>query len=300
MAEQSSCSHACEAAALCMADCAEQLEDDSQGPHIYEIFAVIGLLMCSGLFSGLTLGMMSLDVSNLELVIAGGEPQQKRQAERILPIRRRGNLLLCTLLLGNVLVNSLLAILTASFTGGIMGLLISTACILIFGEIIPQSVCSRYSLAAGSKSVDIVRLVIIIIGLIAWPISKILDHLLGNELGTIYTRTELKELFTMQIAERAEAGKSEGLAQEDAASKDRARVDVRDSMRNSAGGIKSTEAAFLCGALSLSERIAEQIMTPMSDVFCIHTEECLDFKLMRRIADSGHTRASPPCQRSPV
>ena len=54
----------------------------------------------------------------------------------------------CTLLLGNTLVNAQLAILTASITSGVLGGIISTVFILIFGEIIPQSFCSRYGARA--------------------------------------------------------------------------------------------------------------------------------------------------------
>ena len=74
-------------------------------------------------------------------------------AERILPIRRRGNLLLCTLLLGNTLGNSMLAILMAdvSWLSGVGGVIGSTAVILVFGEIIPQAYCSRHGLAVGAE-----------------------------------------------------------------------------------------------------------------------------------------------------
>jgi metal transporter CNNM len=43
---------------------------------------------------------------------------EKRWAAKIWPIRQNGNLLLCTLLLGNVLVNAQLSILTANLTSG--------------------------------------------------------------------------------------------------------------------------------------------------------------------------------------
>ena len=100
------------------------------------------IAMMSGMFSGLNLGLLGLDVKNLELLTRGpfNDEQEAKDAEyanKILPLRRRGNLLLCTILLGNVTVNSGLSILMGDLTSGIMGLIISTAIITIFGEIIP-------------------------------------------------------------------------------------------------------------------------------------------------------------------
>ena len=88
------------------------------GSATADIALSVTLLVLSGLFSGLTLGLMSLDVNSLEIVISGGSDNDKEYAEKILPIRKKGNLLLCTLLLGNTLVNALIAILSASFTSG--------------------------------------------------------------------------------------------------------------------------------------------------------------------------------------
>ena len=59
----------------------------------------------SGLFSGLTLGLMSLDMVSLEILRDGGEGEERAYAAKIIPIRAKGNLLLCTLLLGNTMVN---------------------------------------------------------------------------------------------------------------------------------------------------------------------------------------------------
>ena len=52
-------------------------------------------------------------------------------------MRRRGNLLLCTILLGNVAVNSIIAIVSADVTSGWVGFGISTSVVLVAGEIIP-------------------------------------------------------------------------------------------------------------------------------------------------------------------
>lgn len=62
--------------------------------------------------------------------------------QKIQPVRADGNLLLCTLLLGNVAVNALLSIVMAQLTSGLVGFALATVIITIFGEIIPQ-VCRQ-------------------------------------------------------------------------------------------------------------------------------------------------------------
>lgn len=49
------------------------------------------------------------------------------------------------------------------------------------GEIIPQAVCTRYGLAVGASCAPFVRLLMLITAPIAWPISKILDYVLGTK-----------------------------------------------------------------------------------------------------------------------
>ena len=109
---------------------------------------MIILICLSGLFSGLTLGLLSIDPLNLDIIIES-ESDEAKYARAIQPIRKKGNWLLCTLLIGNVVVNSYLSILMADITSGTMGLILSTIMIVIFGEIIPQATCSRYALLVG-------------------------------------------------------------------------------------------------------------------------------------------------------
>ena len=63
---------------------------------------ILTLCCLSGLFSGLTLGLLGLDPIGLEVIASGDNDRLAWCAEKILPLRKKGNLLLCTLLLGNV------------------------------------------------------------------------------------------------------------------------------------------------------------------------------------------------------
>eukprot|EP00013_Stygamoeba_regulata_P020504 CAMPEP_0177657806 /NCGR_PEP_ID=MMETSP0447-20121125/16422_1 /TAXON_ID=0 /ORGANISM="Stygamoeba regulata, Strain BSH-02190019" /LENGTH=629 /DNA_ID=CAMNT_0019162267 /DNA_START=234 /DNA_END=2123 /DNA_ORIENTATION=- len=226
---------------------------------ILEWGAIVVLVCFSALFSGLTLGLLSLDKVGLEIVIGSGTAKESKYAKRIYPLRRRGNLLLCVLLLGNVAVNALLSILLADKTSGTMGFLLSTAVIVIFGEITPQSLCARHGLAIGYYTVWLVWIFLIIMFPIAYPISAILNLVLGREIGTIYSRNELKKLLDIH---------SHHVASE----------------------IGVTEGAILTGALDFSLKEVSEVMTPIEDVFMLEIDERLDLETLTNILEKGYSR----------
>lgn len=156
---------------------------------------IICLVFLSACFSGLNLGLMSLNITELKIILKCGSKWDRRFARVIYPIRKHGNYLLCTLLLGNVLVNSTLTILLADVSGtGAAAVALSTIIIVIFGEIIPQAICNRYGLAIGAVTLPLTLLAMILTFPLSFPISKILDCILGEELGTRYRKDELLEL----------------------------------------------------------------------------------------------------------
>lgn len=134
---------------------------------------------------------------DLRVLIESGTESEKWFAKRILPVRKHGNWLLCTLLIGNTVVNSALSIVTAEIFGGLAGLFASTAVILYIGEIIPQAVCHRFGLVIGAYTTPFVRILMYITAPLSYTTALVLDYFLGGESATRYNRSQLKSLLTM-------------------------------------------------------------------------------------------------------
>ncbi len=172
-------------------------------PIWLQIILIIILFFLSGLFSGLNLGLMSLDKTELKIIETAGDPDEKRYAKAIRPVREKGNLLLCTVLLGNVLVNTSLTIMLDNLTGsGLTAVIASTLGITMFGEIVPQAICSRHGLAIGAKTIWLTKALMLLTFPLAFPISFILDKILGDEIGQVYSKAKLKVLLKEQVSYR--------------------------------------------------------------------------------------------------
>jgi metal transporter CNNM len=172
--------------------------------------AILVLIIMSAISSGLTLGLMSLDKVSLDVVVragdrAGASPDEvlkARAARRILPVRSDSNLLLTTLVLTTVAVNSLLSILMADLTSGVVGFFASTILIVLFGEIVPQSLCARHALIIGSAFVPVVRALLFVLYLFAKPVSYVLDRTVGEDVGTMFTKRELEKLVEIHVRQK--------------------------------------------------------------------------------------------------
>jgi len=227
-------------------------------PEAVQWVIVVVLVLFSAMFSGLTLGLMSLDPSGLEIVMANSDdPKLARAAKAIYPVRLRGNLLLCTLLLGNVTVNSGLSIVSANIFSGLIGLLVSTAVITIFGEIIPQAICCRYGLQIGEKTIPLVKVLVMLFYPICKPMSWVLDKALGHEIGTTYSSSEMSKLIEMHVQR---------------------------------GQFHSAAGAAMKGALRYHSVTVSEVMTPLINVFMLSADERLGFDVVAKIFKTGYSR----------
>ncbi|KAL3276481.1 hypothetical protein HHI36_011862 [Cryptolaemus montrouzieri] len=164
------------------------------------IVIIVTCLSFSALFSGLNLGLMSMDMTELKILCNTGTPREQKYAKTIIPVRRHGNYLLCSILLGNVFVNNIFTILLDDLTSGAVAVISSTLAIVTFGEISPQAICSRFGLAIGAKTIYITKFVMILTFPLSYPVSKFLDWLLGEEIGNYYNRERLNELVKVNPA----------------------------------------------------------------------------------------------------
>ncbi|KAK6925878.1 CNNM, transmembrane domain, partial [Dillenia turbinata] len=225
------------------------------------LLSCVALVCFAGLMSGLTLGLMSLSLVDLEVLIKAGQPNDRKNAEKILPIVKNQHLLLCTLLICNALAMEALPIFVDSLLPAWGAILISVTLILAFGEIIPQAVCSRYGLSVGAKLSVVVRILVWIVFPISYPISKLLDCLLGKGHSALLRRAELKTLVDMH---GNEAGKG--------------------------GELTHDETTIITGALDMTQKTAKDAMTPISDIFSLDINSKLDMYTMNLITSKGHSR----------
>jgi len=223
--------------------------------EISTLLIVIGLVVLSGLFSGLTLGLLGLDKADLERKIKAGN----KKAKKVYSIRKNGNLLLCTLLLGNVLVNSILSVFLGRMSTGVMAVVVSTGLIVIFGEILPQATVSRYALIIGAKTVWVVHIFRVLLFPVCFPIAKALDLLLGEEMPTIWSRRELEEIIKTH----------------------------EDSKQSN---INANDEKIILGALNFSTKKIKEVMTPGAVTFMLEDKTILNHKILGEIKKEGFTR----------
>ncbi|XP_056601500.1 metal transporter CNNM4 [Triplophysa dalaica] len=227
-------------------------------PIWFQVILICCLLVLSGMFSGLNLGLMALDPMELRIVQSCGTDKEKKYARKIEPIRRKGNYLLCSLLLGNVLVNTTLTILLDDLIGSGLGAVVaSTSGIVVFGEIVPQALCSRHGLAVGANTIMVTKLFMLLTFPLSYPISKLLDCVLGQEIGTVYNREKLVGM--LKVTEPY-------------------------------NDIVKEELNMIQGALELRTKTVQGIMTPLLNCFMINSDTVLDFNTMSEIMESGYTR----------
>merc|ERR1719259_649275 len=82
--------------------------------------------------SGLTMGLLSLDVMSLNVLSSGGKPDEKKYAAKILPLVKRHHLLLVTLLLANAAAVESMPLFLDKVSNPLTAIIVSVTAVLIF------------------------------------------------------------------------------------------------------------------------------------------------------------------------
>lgn len=131
--------------------------------------------------------------------------------------------------------------------------------IVVFGEIIPQAVISRYALWFGARTAWFTKVVLILCYPIAWPIAKVLDIALGSELPTVYSKTELMEI----ISEHEDSEES---------------------------AVDADEKRIVHGALKFSHLRVREVMTSAEDVVMYDENQKLTESFFEEVNEHGFSR----------
>jgi len=167
-----------------------------------DIIIWAGIILClvhSAMFSGSNLAFFSLGRMRLEAEAERGD----KAAAKILNLRKDANLLLCTILWGNVSANVLLALLSESVFAGLGGFLFSTIGITFFGEIIPQAYFSRHAMKVGGFLSPIIRFYQIFLFVLSKPCAMILDVWIGPEGPTFFRERDIEIILEKHIHEES-------------------------------------------------------------------------------------------------
>ncbi len=170
-------------------------------------FGIIACLSQAALLSGLNLAVFSVSRLRLEVDAASGNAQ----ARMVLALRAQSNLVLSTIIWGNVAANVLLTLLSHAVLAGVLGFLFSTVVITYLGEILPQALFTRHALTITARLAPLLKIYEMLLYVVAKPTALLLDRWLGAEAVSYLREREFRVLIAHHVKARSpELGVLEG------------------------------------------------------------------------------------------
>ena len=223
--------------------------------YLFTFVTTALLVGMAAIFSGLNIGIMSLSINDLKRKARLGN----KDAKRVLPLRQNAYLTLASILFANVAVVSMSTLTLESAFNGIVAGVATTILMVVFGEVIPQSIFVKSALKFCSLFTPLIRLVIFLSYPLSKPLAIALEKMIGREPAKLHTRAELGLL----ISEHKIADESE---------------------------LDEDEVEIIQGALQLSEKTVKEIMRPIEEVYWLTNDAVLDAKTVDDITAHGYSR----------
>jgi metal transporter CNNM len=227
----------------------------SGGSTVVIALEVLLLIMASAVCSGLNIAVMSLDMADLRRKAKLGN----RQARRVLPLRQHTHLTLASILLTNIAAVSATSLVLDQRLNGWVAGLVSTLLIVVFGEVIPQALFAKNSLAWASLFAPLLKAMIIVTYVISKPLQLLLDKLFPRTRAKLQSRHELGLLITEHLSDESSE-------------------------------LDEDEVEIMRGALSLSEKRVRDIMTDIRHTYWLTPDTLLDDAKIDEVKAKAYSR----------
>ena len=222
---------------------------------VLTLIIVLLLVLFSAVCSGLNIALMALDTNDLRRKAKLGN----RMAIRVLPLRLKTHLTLASILLTNVSAVSATSLVLGEQFSGLTAGIISTFLIVVFGEVLPQAIFAKNPLAWTGRLTFLLKAMNIIVYPAAKPIQILLDKIVGHKPRHLHGRHELGMLIT-------------------------------EHLDSEASELDEDEVEIVLGALQLSEKKAQTIMTPIADVYWLTPSTALSENRLDEITSNSYSR----------
>jgi len=235
-----------------------------------QLALIIALLAASAFFSSIESAYFSLSRSVLNRLGESTDPR----ARRVIHLMQNPRLLLSSILTGNTIVNTTIAVISALWVvkmaaklGIAPGLAIGieivliTLVILYFGELLPKLQALRNAEEWALNSARPVSAIVWLTFPIAWPLSKlalILSHVFGVEQHKVLSMSE------EEIRALVEVGHEHGVLEQE-------------------------ERQMIHSIFELGDTIVREVMVPRIDMTSVSSEATLQ-QILAIVAQHGHSR----------
>ncbi|XP_076842553.1 metal transporter CNNM3 [Brachyhypopomus gauderio] len=219
------------------------------------IITIVLLFIC-GVIRNLNLSLLWLDPLELYVLHSCGSEDERLFAKRLEPIRRRGNFLVCSLLVICALCHSALGVLLYRAFGSVLPAVFTCgALIFLLAELLPHIISSGYGFHIAPGMIWLAQTCLIVTCPLSCPLGLLLDVAFRRDVSTCSVREKIMEMI---------------------------RSNVNDPYN------EFVKEEFRRG--TLRTKTVEDILTPLKDCFMLPSTAVLDFSTMSEIMQSGYTR----------
>ena len=172
--------------------------------------------------------------------------EAKRSAKKIFAVIDKYHWMLVTLLFCNAVAMEALPLFLNKVVSPAFAIVISVTAVLVFGEIVPQALCTGESqIKIAVVFCPIVTLLMWLTFPVSWPIGKLLDKLMGEHTVQRYDNDQLRYLILLHSKQALEG---------------------MDHLAEDVQGLENDQARMIAGALQFTTAKTSDIMTDMHKV----------------------------------